>query len=77
MLKNIILVLYNKLLKFLYYRFFKPSFIWGYHPNCKTKLKDTRFVTHTYFSGLKNIKTGENLFIGNFNFLDSSIYNKN
>jgi len=72
MIKNIILVLYNKLLKFLYYRFFKPSFIWGYHPNCKTKLKDTRFGTHTYFSGLKNLKIGENVFIGNFTFIDAT-----
>lgn len=72
MFKNIILILYNKLLKFLYHRFFKPDFIWGYHPDFKTKLKNTRFGTHTYFCGLKNMKVGENVFIGNFSFIDGT-----
>lgn len=39
----------------------------------KKKLKDTLFGTHTYFYGFKIMKIGENVFIGNFNLIDSSI----
>ena len=69
--KRFLLYLYRKYILFRY-KISKPGFISGYHPDCKTKLKDTRFGTYTYFCGLKNMKVGENVFIGNFSFIDGT-----
>jgi len=70
--KRFLLYFYRKYILFRY-KISKPGFISWYHPDCKTKLKDTLFGTHTYFCDLKNMKIGENVFIGNFNLIDSSI----
>jgi len=71
-IKRFFLKIYLFIIRFFYKFFLKPDFISNYHPDLKKRLQDTRFGTHTNFMGVKNLKLGENVFIGNFSFIDAT-----